>query len=198
MVPLASREPKARVSYGTLLGSTLGQGPQVVAWRSVTLYSPVGFRLGSWMRKGDSHLELLIYLAEEPHSAETKTRQGALHGPSEGPRAHGTAPVMTLTTVPPCAVLWCLTHGLPAYHWVCDLSMCVSLTGAGTTLGLGHCWNVPVFSLLSAPLQLGAGGLEERAGIGMGSMATKEQHGNWEAFQAIFFNKKLLEDCDCI
>lgn len=34
-----------------------------------------------------------------PHSAETKPRQGAVPGPSPGPMAGGTAPVLTLTTV---------------------------------------------------------------------------------------------------
>lgn len=68
MVTLNSRDPGHMSFFGILLGSAQGQGPPGIEHGPLLYYTArVRFRLKSWMRKGDSHLELLIYLASILH-----------------------------------------------------------------------------------------------------------------------------------
>lgn len=125
------------------------------------------------MRKGDSHLELLIYLV-----------------PILSRQSPGRVPCWARHRAPWPAVLpwfwpWqrsplcCLTRNLPGYYQVCDLSMCGSLTRLSATLCLGRCWNTPVYPLIVCPSmgqeEGGRGGGDTWIrGWGGGSMATKK------------------------
>lgn len=57
-----------------------------------------------------------------PHSAETKPRRGAMPGTWPGPMADGTAPVLTLTTVPSVLlnpqIAWLLASVWPQHVWI--------------------------------------------------------------------------------
>lgn len=145
------------------------------------------------MRKGDSHLELLIYLV-----------------PILSRQSPGRVPCWARHRAPWPAVLpwfwpWqrsplcCLTRNLPGYYQVCDLSMCGSLTRLSATLCLGRCWNTPVYPLIVCPSmgqeEGGQGGGDTWIrGWGGGKHGNQETRlGNWELLQC----QKWREERTC-
>jgi len=124
------------------------------------------------MRKGDSHLELLIYLAS------ILQRQSPGGVPCQG-RHRAPWPAILPRFWPwQRSPLCSLTHDLPGYYRVCDLSMCESLTRPSTTLSLGRCWNTPVYPLIVCP-SVGREGVEGTLGRGKhGNQETRL--GSWE------------------
>lgn len=137
----------------------------------------VRFRLKSWMRKGDSHLELLIYLAP------------ILQQQSPGGKPCQSSNWPPLPMVLPRFWPWqrfplcCLTRKWPGYYWMCDLSMCGSLIRSSTTLCLGHYQGTPVYPLIVCP----SVGREEEGmrrregGTWKGEHGSKDTRlGNWE------------------
>lgn len=104
-----------------------------------------------------------------PHSAETKPRQGASLGPTPGPMASGTAPVLTLTTVPSVLLnpwlAWLLLSVWPQHVWI---SHKTEHHAVSWPLLKYPC--VPPYCLPQRGLGGGGGGL---LGPG-GSMATKK------------------------
>lgn len=110
-----------------------------------------------------------------PYSVETKSRQGAVLGPSSGPMASGTALVLTLTTVPSVLLnpqlAWLLPSVWPQHVWI---SHKTERHAVPWPLLKYPC--VPAYCLP----QHGPGGGRTRRrghldkGVGGGSMATKK------------------------
>lgn len=156
--------------YGILLGSTEGQGPPGFKHGPLLHYmARVRFRLKSWMRKGDIHLELLIYLTS------FLQRQSPSGVPCWGRHWAPWPAVLPWFWPWQRSPVCCLTRNSPGYYRVCDLSMCGSLTRPSTTLCLGRSWNTPVYPLIVCPSVGWEGAERERGGGGTwtGSMATK-------------------------
>lgn len=161
--------------YGILLGSAAGQGAPGFKHGPLLHYTSwVRFRLKSWMRKGDSHLELLIYLAP------ILQRQSPGGVPCRGRHRAPWPAVLPRFWPWQRSPLCCLTRNSPGYYQVCDLSMCGSLTRPSTMLRLGRSWNTPVYPLIVCPSvgqegSRGGGGMEGEGGtLGWG------EHGNQE------------------
>lgn len=120
------------------------------------------------MRKGDSHLELLIYLAS------FLQRQSPGGVPCRGRHRAPWPAVLPRFWPWQRSPLCCLTRNSPGYYQVCDLSMCGSLTRASATLSLGRSWNTPVYPLIVCPSVGREGGREGVDPWIGGSMATKK------------------------
>lgn len=146
MVTLNSRDAGARMLVSnTVIGSAAGQGPQALRAALSYIIQPGSGLDFSWMRKGDSHLELLIYLAP------ILPRQSPGGVPCRGRHRAPWPAVLPRFWPWQRSPLCCLTRNSPGFYQVCDLSMCGSLTRASATLGLGRGWNTPVYPLIVRP-----------------------------------------------
>ena len=129
------------------------------------------------MRKGDSHLELLIYLAP------ILQRQSPGGVPCRGRHRAPWPAVLPRFWPWQRSPLCCLTRNSPGYYQVCDLSMCGSLTRRSITLCLGRGWNTPVYPLIVCPSvgrEGGAGGW--KAGDTWTGGAWQPRNQTWELF----------------
>lgn len=148
----------------------------------------VRFRLKSWMRKGDIHLELLIYLAP------FLQRQSPSGVPCRGLHWAPWPAVLPRFWPWQRSPVCCLTRNSPGYYRVCDLSMCGSLTRPSTTLCFGRSWNTPVYPLIVCPSVGREGGKESGWGGGtwMGENGNQDtRHGSWEQFEGQEGGKKM-------
>lgn len=130
------------------------------------------------MRKGDSHLELLIYLAS------ILPRQSPGGMPCRGRHRAPWPAVLPWFWPWQRSPLCCLTRSSPGYYQVCDLSMCGSLTRPSTTLCLGRCWNTPVYPLIVCPSMGREGGRVGSGDTWTGEHGNQDTRlGNWELFE---------------
>lgn len=133
------------------------------------------------------------------HSAETKPRRGAVPGPSPGPMAGGTAPVLTLTTVP--SVL--LNPATRLVTTKCVTSACVDLSQDQAPRCALAAAEIPLCTpLLSASAWARRGvqgaGVEGGGTLGWGSMATKKPDlGTGNCLEAKRKKKKTEQPAAC-